>query len=47
VRDVRTRYPAANGANEWSVNNYGDAVEPSPATIYIDDAAIATSRIGR
>jgi hypothetical protein len=46
VRDVRTRYPAPNGANEWSVNNYGDAVAPSPATIYIDDAAVTTSRIG-
>jgi Polysaccharide lyase len=46
LRDVRTRYPAANGANEWSVNNYADAVTPTPTTIYIDDAAIATSRIG-
>lgn len=47
VRDVRTRYPAPNGANEWSVNNYSDAITPSPATIYIDDAVISTSRIGR
>jgi Polysaccharide lyase len=46
VRDVRTRYPDANGANEWSVNNYADAVTPSPTTIYIDDAVISTSRIG-
>ncbi len=46
VRDVRTRYPAPNGANEWSVNNYGDAITPSPTTIYIDDAVISTSRIG-
>jgi hypothetical protein len=46
LRDVRTRYPAANGANEWSVNNYTDNITPSPATIYIDDAAIGTSRIG-
>jgi hypothetical protein len=45
VRDVRTRYPAPNGANEWSVNNYGDAITPSPTTIYIDDAVISTSRI--
>jgi Polysaccharide lyase len=47
LRDVRTRYPAANGANEWSVNNYSDAIAPSPTTIYIDDAVISTSRIGR
>jgi hypothetical protein len=47
VRDVRTRYPAANGANEWSVNNYSEAIAPSPTTIYIDDASISTFRIGR
>ena len=47
VRDVRTRYPAPNGANEWSVNNYADAITPSPTTIYIDDAVISTSRIGQ
>jgi len=46
VRDVRTRYPAANGANEWSVNNYAAAIMPSPTTIYIDDAVISRSRIG-
>jgi hypothetical protein len=46
VSDVRTRYPASNGANEWSVNNYSDAISPSPTIIYIDDAAIGTSRIG-
>jgi len=45
VRDVRTRYPAPNGANEWSVNNYGDSITPSPTTIYIDDAVISTSRM--
>jgi hypothetical protein len=46
LRDVRTRYPAPNGANEWSVNNYAHAITPSPTTIYIDDAVISTSRIG-
>jgi len=41
VKAVRTRYPPPNGvANEWSVNNYGDAITPSPTTIYIDDAEI-------
>jgi hypothetical protein len=38
--NVRTRYPAANGGNEWSVNNNSDSIVPSPTTIYIDDAAI-------
>jgi hypothetical protein len=36
-----------NSANlSWSVNNYCDTLSPSSATIYMDDAAISTSRIG-
>ena len=38
VRNVRTRY--SNGDCQWSINNYSDAVHPSPATIYIDDVGI-------
>jgi hypothetical protein len=30
----------------WSVNHYTDNIVPSPSTIYIDDAAISTQRIG-
>jgi len=42
---VRTSYdnPSYNAwqtANEWSLNNYSDGLEPTPATIYIDDATI-------
>jgi hypothetical protein len=29
------------GSNEWSINNYSDALSPTPAVIYTDDAAIA------
>jgi hypothetical protein len=43
VNNVRTRYPAPNGANEWSVNNYSESIVPSPTTIYIDDAVISTA----
>ena len=45
-RGVRTSYPhvtagqAWGANNEWSVNNYSDGLDPSPATIYIDDAEI-------
>jgi hypothetical protein len=39
VADVQTRYP--DGDCGWSVNNYSDLVEPTPATIYIDDASIS------
>jgi hypothetical protein len=46
VKDVRTRYPASNGANEWSVDNYADNITPSPTTFFVDDAAISTYRIG-
>jgi hypothetical protein len=44
VGNVNTRY--ADGDCQWSVNNYSDRVTPSPTTIYIDDAAISTTRIG-
>ncbi len=30
----------------WSINNYADDISPSPATIYVDDAAISWTRIG-
>jgi len=43
-RDVKTRYRA--GGAEWSLNNYAASMWPSPATIYIDDAAISTTRVG-
>ena len=32
-------------ANEFSVNNYSDGLNPTTATLYIDDAEIATDRI--
>ncbi len=31
--------------NEWSVNLYSDGIAPNPATMYIDDAAIAKTYI--
>ncbi|MGD8237579.1 MAG: heparin lyase I family protein [Armatimonadota bacterium] len=30
----------------WGIGNYTDDIEPSTATIYVDDAVIATERIG-
>jgi hypothetical protein len=45
MNNVRTRYPAPNGANEWSVNNYSDIITPTPTTVYIDDAVISTPEI--
>lgn len=42
--EVKTRYPTS--ANDWSINNYGDDVVPSPYTIYFDDAAISSTRLG-
>jgi hypothetical protein len=38
VPNVQTRY--ADGDCQWSVNNYSRSLNPSTATIYIDDAAI-------
>lgn len=37
-RSEPTRY--ADGDCEWSVNNYSNGLDPNPATIYVDDAAI-------
>jgi hypothetical protein len=44
VQNVNTRH--AGGDCQWSVTNYSDRLTPSPTTIYIDDAAIGTTRIG-
>lgn len=41
---VKTRY--ASGDCQWSLNNYGARISPSPVVIYIDDAVISTSRVG-
>lgn len=38
VSTVQTRYP--DGNCQWSVNNYSTGLDPNPATIYVDDAAI-------
>ena len=46
VNNIRTRYPASNGANAWLVANYSDIITPNPTTIYIDDAAVSTVGIG-
>ena len=40
VPNVQTRY--ADGNCAWSVNNYSRSLNPSTATIYIDDAAICS-----
>lgn len=31
---------------QWSVNNYGNNIVPSPYVMYIDDAVISTTRVG-
>lgn len=41
VGNVQTRYP--DGNCQWSVNNYSTSLNPSAATIYVDDAAICLS----
>jgi hypothetical protein len=43
VQNAQTRY--SNGDCQWSLSNYSDSLNPSPATIYVDDAVISTSRI--
>lgn len=42
IPNVQTRY--SNGDCQWSVDNYSNGVNPTPATIYIDDAVVSTTR---
>jgi hypothetical protein len=44
LNGVKTRY--SNGDCQWSVDNYGKGITPSNVVIYVDDAAISTTRIG-
>lgn len=44
VRNVRTGY--SGGRNTWGVTNYASRLSPTPTTIYVDDAVIATERQG-
>lgn len=41
IPSVQTRYP--DGDCEWSVNSYSSSLNPTSATIYVDDAAICAS----
>jgi hypothetical protein len=42
--NVRTKWP--DGDQRWSINNYSNGVLPSVTTLYVDDAAISTKRMG-
>jgi hypothetical protein len=42
--NVKTRYPYMG--DEWAPSSYSGSISPSPATIYFDDAAISTVRLG-
>lgn len=44
IHDVRTIH--AGGDTRWSINNYTSSIQPDPAVLYADDAAIGTQRIG-
>lgn len=44
LRNVQTGY--SGGRNTWGITNYASSLSPSPTTIYVDDAVIATERQG-
>lgn len=44
LNNIRTKMP--DGFNSWSVNSYGGYINPNPFTIYVDDVAISTTRLG-
>lgn len=35
-----------SGDNRWSVNAYGHNITPNPFTVFIDDAAVSSTRLG-
>jgi len=45
---TRTQYPYNYGTlpRQWSVNAYGDKLDPNPHSMFLDDAAISRSRLG-
>jgi len=44
VDGVRTKFE--DSFNSWSINSYGAGISPSAFTVYVDDAAISTERLG-
>jgi hypothetical protein len=44
IPNVQTMYP--NSEVHWSVTSYTNDINPHAATIYVDDAAISTARVG-
>ncbi len=44
LEGVKTRYPT--GTCQWSLDNYGELLTPSPVVIYTDDVAISKTRVG-
>lgn len=44
LEGVKTRYPT--GRCEWSLNNYGEKLSPSPVVLYVDDVVISRTRVG-
>ncbi len=44
ITDIRTKMP--DGYNTWSINSYGGDITPDPFTVYVDDAAISSERLG-
>jgi chitodextrinase len=49
-RDVNTAWPnpayPSGYRVDWYVNAYGDSITPRPYSHYLDDAAVATARVG-
>jgi hypothetical protein len=41
---ISTRY--SDGDNQWAINAYGAKLVPDDLVIYVDDAAVATERLG-
>lgn len=44
--DVTAQATMPSSFTEWSVGGIAEVISPSPATMYVDDAAISTRRLG-
>lgn len=44
VANIRTRPPGT--IQSWSIDSYGRSLQPNPTTLFVDDVAVSTSRLG-
>ena len=46
VDGITTMFSDSSESASWSVNNYGDRLNPNPFTVFVDDMTVSTTRVG-